>query len=324
MATTESIVLEGFSRSPSKGRWSALKSTARRKPLGFACGIIVIIFLIIGDLVPEVTNKALSTAGLGTPVPYVADLLEKHTSFVHHYQDQDLRSRLASPSSEYLLGTDALGRDIFSRLLYGARTAVVVSLGAVVISEFIALLIGLTAGYYRGFADKVLYRFVDIFQALPGLVVLITVLGIMGSGLWQLVIVIGIIGGPGESRLVRAQTISTMALPFVESARVVGAGDTRLMLRHVLPNVLPIIILGATLRLGTVVLIEASLSFLGYGLPPPFPSWGQMLSLDGREFMQAQPGLAIFPGLAIGLLVFSFNLFGDALRDLMDPRLRGR
>ena len=123
--------------------------------------------------------------------------------------------------------------------------------------------------------------------------------------------------------MIRGQTISVMASPFIEAARVLGASDRRIMMKYVLPNVFALVILGATLRLGVVVLLEATLSFLGYGLPPPFPSWGQMLSLEGREYMRTQPGLAIYPGLAIGLLVFSFNLFGDALRDVLDPRLRG-
>jgi peptide/nickel transport system permease protein len=137
------------------------------------------------------------------------------------------------------------------------------------------------------------------------------------------VFVIGALFGPTNSRVIRGQTLYVMASPFIEAARVVGAGDRRIMSRYVLPNVFALIVLGATLSLGFVVLLEATLSFLGYGLPPPFPSWGQMLSLEGRQYMRTQPGLAIYPGLAIGILVFSFNLFGDALRDVLDPRLRG-
>ena len=297
---------------------------ARRKPLGAICGAIVITFMIIGDLVPETSNKILSTAGFGTSVTYFADLLEKNTSFIYPYAKQDLRSRLQSPSGDHLLGTDSIGRDILSRLLYGARTAVMVSFGAVLISESIGATLGIMSGYYGGWVDKVGFRLVDVFQALPGLVVLITILGIFGSGLWEMIFVIGVIYGLGTgTRYIRGQTIYVMANPFIESARVLGAGDRRIMVRYLLPNVFPLIILSATLRLGFVVLLEASLSFLGYGLPPPYPSWGQMLSLEGREYMRTQPGLAIYPGLAIGLLVFSFNLFGDALRDVLDPRLRG-
>jgi peptide/nickel transport system permease protein len=278
----------------------------------------------VGDLVPETLNKISRTAGLSDrPVPYLADQLESQTGIIYPYAKQDLRARLQGPSNKHLLGTDSIGRDILSRLLYGARTAVMVSFGAVLISEAISATLGIASGYYGGWVDKFAYRIVDVFQALPGLVVLITILGIFGSGLWQLVIVIGVLGGPPGSRTIRGQTVYIMASPYIEAARVIGASDVRVMTRYVLPNVFHLVILQATLRLGFVVLLEASLSFLGYGLPPPYPSWGQMLSLEGREYMRTQPGLAIYPGLAIGLLVFSFNLFGDALRDVLDPRLRG-
>jgi len=314
-----------------KGLWTFVK----KKPLGAFCGFVVIFFMLIGDLVPETVNKIASTPipspvggfnikpDFGKPVPYLADQLESQTSFVYPYAKQDLRARLQGPSSKHWLGTDSIGRDILSRLIYGARTAVMVSFGAVFISETLAAFIGIMSGYYGGKVDTFAYRIVDVFQALPGLVVLITILGIFGSGLWQLIFVIGFIGGPPASRIIRGQTISIMASPFIEAARVLGASDRRIMMKYVLPNTFALVILGATLRLGFVVLLEASLSFLGYGLPPPFPSWGQMLSLEGREYMRTQPGLAIYPGLAIGLLVFSFNLFGDALRDVLDPRLRG-
>ena len=300
-----------------------LGNFARRKPLGFVCAVVVLFFVVVGDLIPETVNKISATAGLGKPLPYLADQLEKSTGFMYPYAKQDLRARLQGPSSKHLLGTDSIGRDILSRLIYGARVTVIVSFGAVFISEMIAASLGIMTGYYGGLVDKIGVRIVDVFQALPGLVVLITILGIFGSGLWQLVIVIGVLGGPPGSRIIRGQTLQIMASPFIEAGRVIGASDRRLMMRYVLPNVFALIILGATLRLGFVVLIEASLSFLGYGLPPPFPSWGQMLSLEGREYMRTQPGLAIYPGLAIGLAVFSFNLFGDALRDVLDPRLRG-
>ncbi len=302
---------------------SGLGNFARKKPLGFGCAIVVLFFVLVGDLVPETVNKISSTAGFGTPLPYLADQLQKHTGFIYPFAKQDLRARLQGPSSKHLLGTDSIGRDILSRLIYGARVTVIVAFGAVFISETIAATLGIMTGYYGGWVDKIGVRIVDVFQALPGLVVLITILGIFGSGLWQLVIVIGVLGGPPGSRIIRGQTLQIMASPFIEAGKVIGASDRRLMMQYVLPNVFALVILGATLRLGFVVLLEATLSFLGYGLPPPFPSWGQMLSLEGREYMRTQPGLAIYPGLAIGLAVFSFNLFGDALRDVLDPRLRG-
>jgi peptide/nickel transport system permease protein len=301
-----------------------LKNFARKKPLGFACGVVVMFFFLIGDVVPETINKISRTAGLSDyPVPYLADQLEQVTPWLYPYAKQDLRARLEGSSSKHLLGTDAIGRDILSRLMYGARTAVMVSAGAVMISMTIGATIGIMSGYYGGWIDKGLYRLVDVFQALPPLVILIVILGIFGSGLWQLVIVLGVIGGPIQSRTLRGQTIYVMASPFIEAARVVGCSDRRIMVRYILPNVFALIVLNATFSLGFLVLLEATLSFLGYGLPPPFPSWGQMLSLEGRQYMRTQPGLAIYPGVAIGILVFSFNLFGDALRDVLDPRLRG-
>jgi len=315
---------EGAAEQPFLSRVvSGIVKFARAKPLGAFCGFVVVFFMLIGDLVPETVNKVSSVAGFGTPAPYLADVLEKHTGVVYPYYQDSLRDRLEGSSLRHLLGTDPTGRDLFSRIFFGARTAVMVSFGAVFISQAIAATIGIASGYYGGLADKLAYRVVDVFTALPGLVVLITVLGVFGSGLWQLILVLGVYGGPLNSRVLRGQTIYIMASPFIDAARVMGASDRRIMLRYVLPNVFPLIILAATVQLGFIVLLEATLSFLGYGLPEPYPSWGRMLSLDGRNYMRAHPGLAIYPGVAIALLVFSFNLFGDALRDVLDPRLRG-
>ena len=301
-----------------------LKNFARKKPLGFICGVVVIFFFVIGDAVPETVNKISRTAGISDrPIPYLADQITGQVSWLYPYAQQDLRARLEGSSSKHLLGTDAIGRDILSRLFYGARVAVMVAFGATFIAVTIGGAIGIASGFYMGWVDKLMYRVVDAFQALPGLVIFIVILGIFGSGLWPIIFVLGAVFGPAQSRIVRGQTLSIMATPFIEAARVIGASDMRIMLRYVLPNTFHLIVLNATFLLGLMVLVEATLSFLGYGLPPPFPSWGQMLSLDGRQYMRTQPGLAIYPGVAIGILVFSFNLFGDALRDVLDPRLRG-
>jgi peptide/nickel transport system permease protein len=308
---------------------------ARRKPLGFVCGMIILTFMIIGDAVPVTLNFIYHVAGTpfgggyddvaealtaveGKPVPYIGALIAPD-----RYDKNHLRERLQGSSAAHPLGTDELGRDVLSRLIYGARVSIMVPMGAVLISETIAATLGISSAYYGGWVDKISVRLVDTFQSLPGLVVLITVLGIFGSGLWQLIVVIGVIGGPSASRIIRGQTLSIMASPYIEAGRVIGAGDRHIMIKYVLPNVAALLILGSTIRLGSVVLIEASLSFLGFGLPPPFPSWGQMLSLQGREYMRTAPGLAIYPGIAIGIIVFSYNLLGDALRDVLDPRLRG-
>ena len=304
--------------------FSGVRNFARKKPLGFVCGVVVLFFFLIGDAIPETVNKVTRTAGISDrPIPYLADQVVGQVSWLYPYQQQDLRARLEGSSGGHLLGTDAIGRDILSRLLYGARVAVMVAFGATFIAVTIGGTIGIMSGFYMGWVDKVLYRIVDAFQALPGLVLFIVILGIFDSGLWQIIFVLGAVFGPSQSRIIRGQTLSIMATPFIEAAKVVGASDRRIMTRYVLPNTFHLIVLNATFLLGLMVLVEATLSFLGYGLPPPFPSWGQMLSLEGRQYMRTQPGLAIYPGVAIGILVFSFNLFGDALRDVLDPRLRG-
>lgn len=297
---------------------------ARKKPLGFVCGIAIIFFLIIGDAVPETINKASSVIGTGDePVPYLADVLADNVPFLYGYEKQILRDRLEGSSGDHLLGTDNIGRDTLSRLIYGARPAVMVSLGGVFLASSLGAMIGIVSGFYGGWVDKGLYRLVDVVQALPGLVVFIVILGLWQSGIWELALVFGLVGGPIQSRVIRGQAIYVMSSPFIEAARVVGCGNLRIMVRYLLPNVFALVILNATFALGLYVILEATLSFLGYGLDPPYPSWGQMLSLDGQQFMRAHPRLAIYPGLAIALLVFSFNLFGDALRDVLDPRLRG-
>ena len=306
------------------GILAGLRHFARKKPLGAVCGFIVVFFFIIGDAVPETLNKISRTATISDePVPYLADQLNKAFPWLYPYEEQNLRARLEGSSNAHLLGTDAIGRDIFSRLFYGARVAVMVAFGATFIAVTVGAFVGIMSGFYMGIVDKLAYRVVDAFQALPSLVVFIVILGIFGSGLWPIIFVLGAVFGPSQSRIIRGQTLSIMSTPFIEAARVIGASDRRIMTRYVLPNTFHLIVLNATFLLGLMVLVEATLSFLGYGLPPPFPSWGQMLSLEGRQYMRTQPGLAIYPGLAIGILVFSFNLFGDALRDVLDPRLRG-
>lgn len=325
MAVVEAVDETGLTefRQRQAGKWDAFARFTSRKPLGTICGIIVVLFIVIGDAVPFTVNSAANLAGLGKPLPYVVDILRDQTSFVYPYEQARARERLQGPSGKHWLGTDGIGRDVFSRLLYGARVAIFVSVGAVLISEIVAGIVGIATSYYGGNFDSIILRFVDIIQALPGLVLLITILGIFGASLWTMIIAISLTSVPGPTRLIRSQAIAVMSMPYIEAARALGGKDSSIMWRHVLPNVIPIMLLSSTVRLGGIVLTEASLSFLGYGLPPPFPSWGQMLSLEGREYMRAQPGLAIYPGLAIGLLVFSYNLFGDALRDVLDPRLRG-
>jgi len=239
----------------------------------------------------------------------------------------DLKHALNGPSPRHRLGTDATGRDILSRLIFGARVSMTVGFGAVAISTIFATALGMISGFRGGWFDTIVQRFVDAWQALPGLIILITLLGIARrmpsvNILWAMILALGILAIAGTSRVIRSAVIAIRGQPYVEAARSLGAGGPRLIFRYVLPNVLPIIFVTATVALGGVILAEASLSFLGFG-PAGQPSWGQMLSVDGRDYMRVQPGLAVYPGLCIGAAVFGFNIFGDALRDVFDPRLRG-
>lgn len=236
---------------------------------------------------------------------------------------QNLGRRLEGPSSEHWLGTDPLGRDIFSRIVYGSRVVLAIGFGAVLLSTVIATMVGVASGYLGGWVDIGIQRVVDVWMSLPGLVFLITVLGVIGTGMLPMILAIGLLSAARSARLVRSGVLSVASMTYVEAAQSVGCSSFRIMIRHILPNVSHLIILSATLSLGSVILIEATLSFLGFGIPPPNSSWGAMLSMEGREFMRRAPGLAIWPGIAIVLAVFAFNVFGDGLRDALDPRLRG-
>ena len=242
---------------------------------------------------------------------------------MYPYAETNFGARFLFPSGDHLLGTDNLGRDLFSRLLYGARISLGISLGAVVLAKVTATAIGVISGYYGGWLDKLGQRFIDIWLSLPTLIILITLMGAIGSNVFTMIIVIGLANIPGSSRLIRSVVVGVREEPYVEAARSIGAKDSRIMLLHVLPNIGHIVIYSATVTLGGVILIVASLGFLGYGVPAPHPDLGAMLSGDGLTYMRRMPLMAILPGLTITMVVFAFNIFGDALRDILDPRMRG-
>jgi peptide/nickel transport system permease protein len=241
----------------------------------------------------------------------------------HPYDEIIRQARMKPPSAQFLMGTDNLGRDVFSRVVYGARVSVTVGFGAVLIVNCLAALIGITSGYFRGKYDICVQRVVDAWQSFPFLVVILSIMAALGPGLVNLIITLGILGSAGASRVIRGATIAIIENQYIEAARALGAGHLRIMLRYVLPNVTATIIIIATIGLGAIILVEAALSFLGFGVPPPYPSWGAMLSGSGRSFFYSAPWMAVWPGLAISLAVFGFNMLGDALRDVLDPRLRG-
>jgi len=230
---------------------------------------------------------------------------------------------MRAPSTSHYLGTDNLSRDIWSRVVYGARVSVTVGVLTVSLALFLATAIGVSSGYFGGAYDLLIQRLVDAWLSFPYLVIILSVMAVLGPGLLNVVISLSVIIAAVNARVIRAATIAVIHSTYVEAARAVGAGHHRVILRHVLPNVMATIIILGTIGLGTAILAESALSFLGFGVPPPYPSWGSMLSGSGRTYMLRAPWMAIWPGVAISLAVFGFNMLGDALRDVLDPRLRG-
>ena len=231
--------------------------------------------------------------------------------------------RLQPPSLKYPLGTDDFGRDILSRVIHGARISMFLGLGAVGISTGLATVIGVLSGYYGGRIDTVVQRCIDTLMAFPGLVVLLTIMAMLGQGLGNVILALGIGATAGNARIIRSAVLAIKENQYVEVARAIGCREWQIIVRYILPNIAAPIMVVATLGLGVAILSESSLSFLGFGVPPPAPSWGGMLSGSGRTYMLQAPWMAVFPGIAISLAVFGFNMLGDALRDLLDPKLRG-
>lgn len=236
------------------------------------------------------------------------------------YSAQDY-TRLKGPSAAHPLGTDNLGRDVLARIIHGAQVSIEVGLVSVSIALVLGMLIGVSAAFYGRWADAVLMRIVDILFAIPSLVLAILISGLLGPSRTNAMIAIGIVFAPSFARVIRGSSLTIMALPYVEAAQALGVRNLRIMTRHILRNIVSPIVVLATIYLSSAILTEASLSFLGLGTQPPEPSWGSMLK-DGMEYMQIAPWLAIFPGLAIMLVVLGLNFLGDGLRDVLDPRIR--
>jgi peptide/nickel transport system permease protein len=265
----------------------------------------------------------LGTAGLIIMVMFVltaafADIICRFSPLT-----VDSAHALAAPSAQHWLGTDSFGRDVWSRIVHGARISLAVGIGSTALGSSIGVIVGLTSGYLSGWVDLVFQRVTDILQALPLLVLALVMTAALGPTLPNVIIAIAIPLIPTVARVIRANTLALRELPFVEAAKSIGMSETRIALRHILPNTLAPLIVLATAQLGSTILTEASLSFLGLGIPEPYPSWGRMLSESAAEYVRTAPWLVIFPGLAISLAVFGTNLLGDALRDILDPRQRG-
>ncbi len=230
---------------------------------------------------------------------------------------------MVPPSAGHLLGTDNIGRDMLTRIIYGARVSVIVGLCASGLCQLVGILIGMVSGYVGGKFDLIVQRFVDAVFCFPSLILVMVISSMVGPGLWNLIVVIGITWGIITSRIVRSAAIAVRENMYVHAVVSVGGSSSRVLMRHILPNIFPIIIVQFSVQLPGIILTEASLSFLGFGITPPTPSWGGMLSLGGRAYMFMAPWMAIWPGVALAVVVYGINMFGDALRDILDPRLKG-
>jgi ABC-type dipeptide/oligopeptide/nickel transport system permease subunit len=257
-------------------------------------------------------------------VAILAPVLAPRDPYQLNLNERGLPIRMQAPTAAFPLGTDPLGRDVLSRIVYGARVSLIVGFASVIIGTVLGTGLGLASGYWEGTLDQVIQRGVDTTMAIPGIVLALAVMSVLGQSLLNIILVIALVIAPGASRVVRGTVLAVKQDTFIDAARALGASPGRIVARHVLPNVFAPILVIATVWLGNAIVIEAALSFLGLGTPPPTPTWGAMLSGEGRRNLETAPYLAIFPGLAISIVVLAFNMLGDALRDLLDPRLRSR
>ncbi len=279
---------------------------------------------LIELLIRLVREKPLGTFGFA--IVMICFLVGVFANFIapYGYNEQVLAARLMAPSAQHWFGTDNLGRDLLSRIIYGARISMIVGICVPAIGITLNVILGVISGYFGGWIDMVIQRFVDTVMCFPGLVLMLTVVAITGPGLTQVVLLLGILGGVGGGvRVARSAVMGVKQNVYVEAAKAIGCSDLTIMWRHILPNIMPVVIIGFSLTMGGAILQEATLSFLGFGIPPPMPSWGGMLSGSSRMFMLQAPWMALFPGLFLSLVVYGMNMFGDALRDLLDPKLRG-
>lgn len=278
-------------------RWGGISRFVRRKPLGALGGLFLFLAVFWAVFAPQIA-------------PYAHDEIS-------------LGARLEGPSPAHLFGTDELGRDLFSRITFGAQVSITVAFSSVILSTTISLIVGGLTAFFGRLYDLLLLRVVDAWMALPGLIITVLLVSLFGQSMLNIIAVLGLSGGIHQCRIVRSAVLQIKDRPYVEAARSIGADDMRLMTRHILPNIMPILIVIGTVALGGFMLAEAGLSFLGYGVPPPRPTWGGMLSGSAIQYMLVNPWMVVWPGVVLAATVYSGNMFGDALRDVLDPRLRG-
>jgi len=293
---TDSKVTEGYKRRRNPIVDFVVR-LVREKPLGTVGAVIVLGFLIAGVFGQWIA-----------PYP-MAEI---------HLQD-----RLLAPCAKYPLGTGMLGQDMLSQIIYGARVSLIIGFSVVISQTLISLVIGLTSGYIGGTFDMVVQRLVDAYNVLPSFIIYLTLIGLLGSGYMQMILIMGIGGGIGGARGPRTLAFWVREAAYFETARAIGCTTRQVLVNHLLPNIMPMLIVSMTMGIGGVILSEAGLSYLGWGLPPEVPSWGGMISGSNRVHMEGAAWLVVFPGIALGLTIFGLNVFGDAVRDLLDPRLRG-
>ena len=279
------------------GRWALAWRFARKKPLGAAGGVLMLVMVVTAVF---------------------ADLLQTHDPIA-----TDAAFTLGRPVASHWFGTDHLGRDIYSRIVHGARVSLIVGLASTLAGSVLGGIVGLLSGYAGGKTDLVTQRVLDILQGLPLLVLALVMSASLGPSVQNVIIAISIPIVPRAARVIRSSVLSIREMQYVEAARALGVRHARIAFRHILPNTMGPFIVLCTAQLGSAILVEATLSFLGLGVPEPYPSWGRMLSVSAAEYAQKAPHLVLFPGVAISLAVFGSNLLGDALRDTLDPRLRG-
>ena len=273
------------------------------------------------DFLRRFLRNRVAVAGLVIVLMLFVLALSASTIAPYPPDEIDTGNILAPPSSSHWLGTDVLGRDVFSRILYGAGVSLSVGFVAVGISSMIGIILGAVSGYYGGWADRIVMRFVDIMLCFPSFFLILAVIAFVGPSIWNIMIVIGVTSWMGVTRLVRAEFLSIRERDFVQAARSQGAGDMRIIFIHILPNAMAPILVAATLGVASAVLVESGLSFLGIGVQPPDPSWGNMLT-EGKDNIEIAWWLSLFPGLAILVTVMGYNLLGEGIRDSLDPRLR--
>jgi len=269
----------------------------KEKPLGVVGGIITLLLLFTGIFADFL-------APYGMNETWVGDFL-------------------APPSAKFWLGIDNVGRDVLSRVIFGARISVIVGLAGATLATIVSVIIGIVSGYFGGKLDLIVQRVIDAWMCIPSLILMMVIIAIIGPGIGQVIIVMGLTWGVTGSRLIRGAVIGIKENVYVQAAEAIGCSTTRILTRHILPNIMAPTIILFTHRVPSIILIEASLSFLGFGIPPPAPSWGGMLSGMGRSYMYQAPWMVIWPGLALAITVYGVNMFGDAVRDILDPRLRG-